>query len=335
MGYFLPLQDAWMSPPVSPHPPPCPLSPLQTSQVQLYFLSVMSWFSRTPPVVLGAEVNLKHRCIWCGLHPALFMTHTSCLTNPNIDMWICGTPPARPAAPDTGRYKCYRAVNVQLHYQMSICQHEHPIRDRSGSCDAIELVSPDDPALLLSNDHQSLSPWVFYLICSVNFQRYSGIFRFLFFSIIRVTVHSCLLIFPWTSTVVPFCCCFAASCWSTTRAACCACLWLYECDLHPCCTPIAGQDYVHAAPIDDDDVCMCFPGASLTRCQPPRAAVQQRCSVSTWQRDTVKLCSVWTALMTFSSPDPKVSAHNPPLTSLPPSLSVFHQYALHVFLLQF
>lgn len=60
----------------------------------------------------------------------------------------------------------------------------------------------------------------------------------------------------------------------------------------------------------DNDVCacVCSPGVSLTQSLPQRAAGHQRYSASTWRRDTVKLFSVSSALMTFSSPDPKVNS---------------------------
>lgn len=57
---------------------------------------------------------------------------------------------------------------------------------------------------------------------------------------------------------------------------------------------------------------VCFPGASLTRSHPPRAAGRRHYSVFMWRRDTVKLFYVLTALTTCCSQDPKVNAHNPP-----------------------
>lgn len=69
---------------------------------------------------------------------------------------------------------------------MPICQHGNSsIYIDLGSCDAVELAVPDDPALLVSNDRLSLSPSMFFSVTGWRREAShgtGGIFGYLAFS---------------------------------------------------------------------------------------------------------------------------------------------------------
>lgn len=213
-----------------------------------------------------------------------------------------------------------------------------------GFCDAIGLAAPDDPTPLVSNDCVFVSLGVFNLLWAGKKEKLLkvqgcifGFSAFLFFSTITVTLFTAVSSSFFFGLLLSSLSIFGlqhranqprelhavhdSGCWGV---------------IYNIFAALRSFDSVMSMLYLLMVIYVCFPGASLTRCHPLRAVGRRRYSASTWQRDTVKPSSVSTALMTFSSPDPKVNTHNHP--ALHPSLTsltlLSYRYSSHVSLLR-
>lgn len=95
----------------------------------------------------------------------------------------------------------------------------------------------------------------------------------------------------------------------------CICVTLSRISALHVCSSAHILQHLHAALTE---VCLfVLPGGSSALYHQPRAADWHRCSAFTWQKDTIKRFCVWTAPMTFCSPDPKVQQPLSPDAGLP------------------